>query len=58
MSRNDGRPKSVVELKLDPLPFVDKEDGPGKWIRQTRSDPWTEFEPREGFIQDRDAYGY
>lgn len=57
MSRNDGRPRSVSSLTLDPLPYVDKEDGPGRWIRQAHPDAWAEFEPRPGFIQDEEAYG-
>ncbi len=55
MSRNDGRPRSVVALSLDPLPWVHK-------LSQKRhkgdQDCWVycEFLPRPGFIQDKEAY--
>lgn len=41
---------------LDPLPYVDGEDGPDKEIRQAHPDPWTEFAPREGYSQNREDY--
>ena len=33
----------------DPKPFIDREDGPGREIRQSWSDGWTDYEPRPEF---------
>lgn len=41
---------------LDPLPYVDKEDGPGNHIRQSWPDAWTEFDPRAGYEQNQLPY--
>lgn len=58
MSRNDGRPKSVRTLKLDPLPYVGYADAPagGIPVRSATRRPGTELDPRPGFIQDLGAY--
>jgi hypothetical protein len=45
-----------VKLGLDPLPWVDKEDGEGRWIRQAHPDGWTEFEPRDGYSKNEEDY--
>ena len=58
MSRNDGRPKSVGALKLDPLPYVGYADIPagGIPVRAKTPGDGLEFEPRDGFIQDEEMY--
>lgn len=60
MSRNDGRPRSVVTLKLDPLPYVHDcwDDGTCTNVGKRMPSPGinNEFNPRPGFIQDEDAY--
>lgn len=33
-------------INSDPFPYVDREDGPGREIRQAWGDGWTEYEPR------------
>lgn len=53
MSRNDGRPKSVVSLSLDPLPFRDLKD---TRYRVEAMKFAYEFRPRPGFVQEREAY--
>lgn len=60
MSRNDGRPRSVGTLSLDPLPFVHRciDDGtcPFYGKRMSIRGVNNELEPRSGFIQDDEAY--
>lgn len=61
MSRNDGRPKSVGVLKLDPLPWATFEGGTGYVTKRHASEPvdvYCEFKPRPGFIQDEKSYGF
>lgn len=53
MSRNDGKPKSVVTESLDPLPFADY-----KGVRYSVDAMKfaAEFAPRPGFVSQREAY--
>lgn len=39
----------TAQPNRDPLPWVDREDGPGNEIRQAWPDGWTEYEPRPEF---------
>jgi len=56
MSRNDGRPKSVVTLSLDPLPFVKDINGTPTRANNNCGGWPVEIDPRPGFIQDKKAY--
>lgn len=56
MSRNDGRPKSVGALKLDPLPYVKDLDGTLTRASNNCGGFPVEFLPRPGFIQDEEMY--
>lgn len=55
MSRNDGKPKSVVSVGVDPIPWVNKnsklrhKEDPDCWV-------YCDFLPRPGFEQDKDKY--
>ena len=56
MSRNDGKPRAAVSLKLDPLPYEMTVDG--VTVRSANATPGFPFElkPRPGFILDEEAY--
>lgn len=65
MSRNDGRPRTVNKLMLDPLPYlatgIDKElwipfIARGANLQSMQKYDKVEFLPRPGFIQDEEAY--
>ena len=64
MSRNDGMPKSVGTLKLDPLPYVTYANDRRTDVRSATWDIQSEGEveyvrvldPRPGFVQDEEAY--
>jgi hypothetical protein len=51
MSRKDGRPRSVVMIGLDPLPWREGRN------RSATARASYEFDPRDGYEQDPEAYG-